>query len=62
MPKLTVDLLCKCVSSSVKKKRDETTEQFLARLTHVYCFEKNVDEMVRHSRMQVHKIIKIALT
>ena len=47
MPKLTVDLLCKCTSSSVKKKKDETQEQFLARLTHVYCFEKNVDDMVK---------------
>lgn len=43
---MTTELLCRCTSHT-KRRKDETTEQFLARVTHLYCAEKGIEEIVR---------------
>ena len=42
---MTVDLLLKCTGQA-KRKRDETREQFLRRITHLYCSEKGIEAIV----------------
>ena len=44
MPRMT-DLLIKC-SGQAKKRRDEAREQFLGRITHLYCSEKGIGAIV----------------
>ena len=48
---MTVDLLCKCTGQT-RRKRDETKEQFLGRVTHLYCAEKEIRrvESLSHCR------------
>ena len=45
MSRMTVDLLCKCTGQT-RRKRDETKEQFLGRVTHLYCAEKEIRRVV----------------
>lgn len=42
---MTADLLVKCTGQA-KRKRDETQEQFLKRITHLYCSEKGIENIV----------------
>lgn len=46
MPRMTTELLCRCTSHT-KRRKDETIEQFLTRVTHLYCAEKGIEEIVR---------------
>lgn len=43
---MTPELLCKCTGQA-KRKKDETAEQFLRRITHLYCAEKGIETIVR---------------
>lgn len=45
MPRMTADLLVKCTGQA-KRKRDETQDQFLRRITHLYCSEKGIEAIV----------------
>ena len=45
MVKITQDLLLKYASHS-KKRSNESSSEYLKRLTHVYFQEKNLDEIV----------------
>lgn len=45
MVKITTELVAKCPSQT-KKKKNETSQQYLKRLTHVYLAEKCIDEIV----------------
>lgn len=45
MSRMTVDLLCKCTGQT-RRKREETKEQFLGRVTHLYCAEKEIRRVV----------------
>ena len=45
MVKITPELLTKCPSRTNKKK-GESQQQYLKRLTHVYLAEKSIDEIV----------------
>ena len=45
MVKITLELVAKCPSQT-KKKKSETPQQYLKRLTHVYLAEKCIDEIV----------------
>lgn len=47
MVKLTLDLIARGTSGYTKKKRDESVQHYLKRLTHLYLEEKNIDEVVR---------------
>ena len=44
MVKITLELVAKCPSQT-KKKKSETPQQYLKRLTHVYLAEKCIDEI-----------------
>ena len=46
MVKLTIDLIARGTSGYTKKKRDETMNQYLKRLTHLYLENKGIDEVV----------------
>lgn len=46
MVKLTIDLISRGTSGYTKKKRDETMQQYLRRLTHLYLESKGIDEVV----------------
>ena len=46
MPRLSVELLCRCTGHANKRRKDESQEQFLARVTHLYCSEKNIEYIV----------------
>ena len=59
MPRLTVDLLCRCTGHASKRRRDETQEQFVARVTHLYCSEKGVEDIVNNNGNNVIKLIFI---
>ncbi len=45
MPQMTASLLARCTGYA-KRKRDESPEQFLRRITHLYCSEKGIDKIV----------------
>ena len=45
MPRMTTDLLVKCTGQA-KRKRDESLDQFLRRITHLYCSEKGIETIV----------------
>ena len=45
MVKITPELVAKCPSQT-KKKKNESPQQYLKRLTHVYLAEKSIDEIV----------------
>ena len=45
MPRMTVDLLCRCTGHA-RRKREEGPEQFLRRITHLYCSEKAIETIV----------------
>lgn len=45
MVKLTIDLISRGTSGYTKKKRDETMQQYLRRLTHLYLENKGIDEV-----------------
>lgn len=50
MSRMTVDLLCKCTGQT-RRKREETKEQFLRRVTHLYCAEKDIRRVVSGIRL-----------
>lgn len=50
MGKITLEMLAKCPSHT-KKKRDETLQHYLKRLTHLYFAEKGLDEIVSTIRV-----------
>lgn len=43
MPRLNVELLVRCTGHAGKRRRDETVEQFLSRVTHLYCADKGIE-------------------
>ena len=45
MGKISLELIAKS-HSHTKKRRDETVQQYVRRLTHLYFSEKNIDEIV----------------
>lgn len=45
MGKITLEMIAKSPSHT-KKRRDETVQQYVRRLTHLYFSEKNIDEIV----------------
>lgn len=45
MGKITLEMLAKSPSHT-KKRRDETVQQYVRRLTHLHFSEKNIDEIV----------------
>ena len=45
MVKITLEMIAKSPSHT-KKRRDETVQQYVRRLTHLYFSEKNIDEIV----------------
>ena len=45
MGKISLELIAKS-HSHTKKRRDETVQQYVGRLTHLYFSEKNIDEIV----------------
>jgi len=46
MVKLTMDLIARGTSGYTKKKRDESMQHYLKRLTHLYLEDRNIDEIV----------------
>lgn len=46
MVKLTIDLIARGTSGYTKKKRDESMQQYLKRLTHLYLEDRCIDEVV----------------
>ena len=42
---MTLDLLIKCTGQA-KRKREESQEQYLRRITHLYCAEKGIEKIV----------------
>lgn len=46
MVRITADLIARCTSGYNKKKREESVDHFLKRLTHLYLEDKNIDEVV----------------
>ena len=48
MGKITLEMIAKSPSHT-KKRRDETVQQYIRRLTHLYFSEKNIDEIVSSS-------------
>ena len=47
MPRLSVELLARCCCGQAKRRREESLEAFLARVTHLYCAERGLEDMVR---------------
>jgi len=45
MGKITLEMIAKSPSHT-KRRRDETVQQYVRRLTHLYFSEKNIDEIV----------------
>ncbi len=45
MPRMIADLLARCTGQA-KRKRCETQEQYLRRITHLYCSEKGIETVV----------------
>lgn len=45
MVKLTIDLIARGTSGYTKKKRDESMQQYLKRLTHLYLEDRCIDEV-----------------
>ncbi|RUS85234.1 hypothetical protein EGW08_006995 [Elysia chlorotica] len=43
--KLTMDLIARGTSGYTKKKRDESMQQYIRRLTHLYLEHKNIDDI-----------------
>jgi len=43
---LTLDLIARGTSGYTKKKRDESVEQYVRRLTHLYLEDKCIDDVV----------------
>ena len=46
MVKLTMDLIARGTSGYTKKKRDESMQHYLKRLTHLYLEGRHIDEIV----------------
>ena len=46
MPRLSVDLLARSAGHAAKRRRDETEELFLARITHLFCADKGIETIV----------------
>lgn len=46
MVKLTVDMITKTGPGQNKRRADETVNHYLNRLTHIYCQDKSIDEVV----------------
>ena len=49
---MTTDLLVKCTGQA-KRKRDESQEQFLRRITHLYCSERGIEAIVSTSHASI---------
>ncbi|KAL5016480.1 hypothetical protein ScPMuIL_006069 [Solemya velum] len=45
MVRLTIDLIARGTSGYTKKKRDETVQQYVRRLTHLYLEDRNIDDV-----------------
>jgi len=45
MARITAELLSKCTGQA-KKKREESLDQYLKRITHLYCAEKGIEKIV----------------
>ena len=45
MARITPDLLSKCTGQA-KKKKEESLDQYLRRITHLYCSEKGIEKIV----------------
>lgn len=58
MGKISLELIAKS-HSHTKKRRDETVQQYVRRLTHLYFSEKNIDEIVSkiYSRLFTRSMI-----
>ncbi len=52
MGSMTTDLLLKCTGQA-KKKKEESREQYLKRITHLYCAEKGIDKIVSQLSLTV---------
>ena len=59
MGKITLEMLAKSPSHT-KKRRDETVQQYVRRLTHLYFYEKNIDEIVSRT-VKFHRFCSIRL-
>jgi protein phosphatase 1 regulatory subunit 42 len=46
MVRLTVDVIARGTSGYAKKKRDESIQHYLKRLTHLYLEDRSIDEVV----------------
>lgn len=51
MVKSSVALLCKSTSALKRRKIYETSEKCLKQITHLYLNGKNLDELVRFSKI-----------
>lgn len=45
MTKITTDMLCRCTGQA-KRRKEESQEQFLKRVTHLFCAEKGIQAIV----------------
>ena len=61
MVKITQEMLLKFASHS-KKRSNESNNQYLKRLTHVYFQERNIDEIVSVQKIQLLKLKFCKLT
>ena len=52
MPRMTADLIARCTGQA-KRKRGEAPDQYLRRITHLYCSEKGIDAIVSDIAMAV---------
>ena len=58
MGKITLEMLAKSPSHT-KKRRDETVQQYVRRLTHLYFSEKNIDEIVSVDRLAKRRLLSV---
>lgn len=56
MVKLTVDLVLKN-TGQIRRQRDESLQHFARRVTHAYCNEKNIDDIVSYFH-HIHRLIE----
>lgn len=53
MVKLTIDLIARGTSGYTKKKRDESMQHYLKRLTHLYLEDRCIDEVVINNDIHI---------
>lgn len=54
MVKLTLDLIARGTSGYTKKKRDESMQHYLKRLTHLYLEDRCIDEVVINNDIYIY--------